>query len=153
MIKGKFLALLAGAVVISTGAYAERLECNFKVNKNTGWVPEFLVLQGEGSNYIAADGYILRFHNGVKQIKLARDNSKKRIFKWSLQAVSGSAQKATMDYNLTINKGTSGKAFIAASPRDFLGNFSARGTCVAKPVDPNFAKQMKALAKERAKTN
>jgi hypothetical protein len=133
MYRFTLVLLVCGLAATSVQAQTRTYECTIRGTKERSWIQPliFFAYDTKEGRVIVSDPAILGFNDGQPvEGTLVADNARRITVKWSLDMISASQQRVTMDYRATYVKGTQAVNVIA-QPRHFSGNFNAGGTCKA----------------------
>lgn len=129
-----FVALaLSSAVATSVSAVALLYDCTMiKRTGNADWISNKvgIVLAPNGGATVS-DSVIFNHVGEPIAAKRVRNRSERLNVRWTVQTVDSNNQRASMQYEAQIDKGT-GAIRLYAKPSGYLNRFSGRGACVVK---------------------
>lgn len=118
-----------------SAAAALTLECKVKAGlAGGGYITDIYVFRFDEAKgtALAADGWILHYHDAPIAAKVSDNTKKKLVLTWNLTITNGSGQQTKMQYRAAYFKGT-GDLNVSATPGGgYSGNFEGRGTCKAR---------------------
>ena len=112
-------------------AQTRTFECSIQGTQARSWIQPliFIAYDATADRVVVSDPAILQFNDGQPvEGSLVTENARRITFKWSVDMVSASKQRLTMNYRATYVKGT-GAVNVIAQPRHFSNSFNAGGTC------------------------
>ena len=129
----RFMMMVFALLTMATSAAAvtRTYECSVKNSKQRSWIQPliFIAHNEDTGQVIVSDPAILGFNDGQPAVgKLVVNNAKRITVKWSVDMVSASNQKVTMNYRATYVKGN-GQVNVSAQPKHYANTFNAGGTC------------------------
>lgn len=131
MLRVLLVVLSLSCLTVPAHAQTRTFECSIKGTQARSWIQSliFIAYDASSDRVVVSDPAILQFNGGQPvEGSLVTENARRITFKWSVDMVSASKQRLTMNYRATYVKGT-GAVNVTAQPKHFSNIFNAGGTC------------------------
>ncbi|MCT4609749.1 MAG: hypothetical protein N4A70_11145 [Pelagimonas sp.] len=135
----RFALGLVAALGFATGAQAATVGylCDMKNSGKRSWIAQeiFFAHNQKTDEIIVSDVVILSFNNKKPMVaEKVKENAKRLTFKWRVDGVSSSGQRAKLFYRGTYVKATK-KLSVSMSPGGgYEGRFNQLGSCKASAL-------------------
>ena len=132
-------SVLAVGLVLATmappvGAETLVLDCTFKEQGSTGWIPPRVILSRDLANNTVSviDGIVQTVYGAPIEATIATENNVRTTYVWAIKAYTNSTGQyvSQFKYRVTVPKSGSAVA-ISALPVGYANTMQGTGTCKA----------------------